>query len=406
MKKMMMMAMVLMASAMTFAGDSDALKAILKSKNYAEAAQMLQGSLGQLTDNAEKAKAYNHLVDLAMAKVTNETAIITENQMSAQMGSDKVKEYDALGLGDAICNAIDNAIECDKYDQLPNAKGKVAPKFAEKNAPRVWVVRPHLVNIGQTEAQKENNAAVLKYWGAFVDSHEAPFFKEQDHKAEQEYIGQVAFFAGRYAFDAKDFDRANRYLEVAKRDPEQKADAINFQLYAMRSNLKTHADSVGYVNQLKQMYEKEPENEVVLDGLNGMYEGMKDRAAQQALLDNHLAKYPNSFTALANKGLMAVNDNNAEEGAKWLRKAAEVKPDNAVVYTYLGACLSVQAANCEDSAKSKELYKQAIEAFDKAKELDPDRAQANWGYNRYQAYYGLYGEEDPRTKAAEADMKR
>jgi hypothetical protein len=28
---------------------------------------------------------------------------------------------------------------------------------------------------------------------------------------------------------------------------------------------------------------------------------------------------------------------------------------------------------------------------------------ANWGYNRYQAYYGLYGEDDPRTKAAEAD---
>lgn len=406
MKKMMMLAMMLMASAMTFAGDSDALKAIMKSKDYQEAATLLKNSLGQLTDNAEKAKAYNHLVDLAMQKVTNETAIITENQMAVQMGTGKTKEYDAIGLADAICDAIDNAIECDKYDQMPNAKGKIAPKFAEKNAPRVWVVRPHLVNVGQTEAQKDNNAGVLKYWGMFVDSAENPFFAAQDHNAEKEYIGQVAFFAGRYAFDAKQFDRANRYLEVAKRDPQQKADAMNFQLYAMRSNLKTREDSLGYLNQLKQMYEKEPENEVVLDGINGMYEGMKDREAQKALLDNHLAKYPNSFTALANKGLMAVNDNNAEEGAKWLRKAAEVKPDNAVVYTYLGACLSVQAANCEDIAKGKELYKQAIEAFDKAKELDPDRSQANWGYNRYQAYYGLYGEDDPRTKAAEADMKR
>ena len=25
--------------------------------------------------------------------------------------------------------------------------------------------------------------------------------------------------------------------------------------------------------------------------------------------------------------------------------------------------------------------------------------------NRYQAYYGLYGADDPKTKAAEADMK-
>ena len=152
------------------------------------------------------------------------------------------------------------------------------------------------------------------------------------------------------------------------------------------------------------MYAAEPENEVIVDAINSMYEGL-DKKAQAEFLDQHLQKFPNSFTALANKGLMAVNANNAEEGAKWLRKAAAAKPDNAVVYTYLGACLSVQAANENDTAKSKDLYKQAIEAFDKAKELDPNKQQANWGYNRYQAYYGLYGENDPRTKAAEADSK-
>ena len=405
MKKMVMMAIALMVSTMTFAGDSDALKAIMKSKDYAEAAQLLKQNLAQLADNAEKAKAYNHLVDLAMDKVTNETGTMAENQLAAQMGSDKVKAYDTLGLADGICNAIENAIECDKYDQLPDAKGKVKPKFAEKNAARVWAVRPNLVNIGQSEAQKGNDAGVLKYWGTFVDAGEAPFFAAQDHNAEKDYVGQVAFFAGRYAYQTNDIDRANKYFEVAKRDPQQKADAVNFQLYAMRSNLKTREDSLAYVNQLKAMYEQEPENDVVLDGLNQMYEGMKDKAAQTALLDNHLAKFPNSFTALANKGLMAVNDNNAEEGAKWLRKASEAKPDNAVVWTYLGACLSVLAANAADNATAQKQYDEAIAAFDKAKELDPTRELANWGYNRYQAYYGRYGADDPKTKQAEADMK-
>ena len=42
MKKVMMMAMMLIASATAFAGDSDALKAIKKAKTYDEAAQLLK----------------------------------------------------------------------------------------------------------------------------------------------------------------------------------------------------------------------------------------------------------------------------------------------------------------------------------------------------------------------------
>ena len=345
-------------------------------------------------DNAQKAKYYNNIVDEAMKKVSKETGIITENQMAQQLGYGKIKSYDAIGLADAICDALNAAVECYKYDKNN--------KFSSKNAKRVWAVRSHLVNIGQDEARKGNNAGVLKYWGAFTDSSIEPLFNSQNHDAEKDYAGQVALFAGRYAFDAKDMARANRYFEIAKKDPTQKQDAENFQLYAMRSNLKNRADSLAFVDQLKQMYAAEPENEIIVDAINGMYEGL-DKKAQNEFLDQHLAKYPNSFTALANKGLMAVNANNAEEGAKWLRKAAAAKPDNAVVFTYLGACLSVQAANENDAAKSKELYKQAIEAFDKAKELDPNKQVANWGYNRYQAYYGLYGADDPKTKAAEAD---
>ena len=67
MKKLMMMAMMLVASATVFAGDSDALKAILKAKDYQEAQSLINSSLAQLADNAEKARAYNKLVDLAYA---------------------------------------------------------------------------------------------------------------------------------------------------------------------------------------------------------------------------------------------------------------------------------------------------------------------------------------------------
>ena len=112
MKKMMMMAMMLVASATAFAGDSDALKAVMKSKNYAEAAQLMKQNVGQMANDAEKAKAYNHLVDLAMNKVVKQTSIIAENQLGMQMGRDakEIVPYDTLGLADAICDAIYDAI--------------------------------------------------------------------------------------------------------------------------------------------------------------------------------------------------------------------------------------------------------------------------------------------------------
>ena len=400
-----MMAMMMVASATAFAGDSDALKAVTKSKNYAEAAQLLKQNIGQMTNDAEKAKAYNHLVDLAMNKVVKQTSIIAENQLGMQMGRDakEIVPYDTLGLADAICEAIYDAIECNKYDQLPNAKGKIDPKFAEKNAARIWAVRSHLVNIGQEQAHGETKNLALKYWGAFVDSGTNPLFDAQNHEAEKEYFGQVALFAGRYAYEAKDNARGDRYIAIAKQDPSQVKDAYATQLYYIRHNLTNHADTLAAINRLKELYAAEPENDAIIDALYTMYDGQRDRKAQNDLLDQHLAKFPTSFVALANKGILAMGENNAEKGAEWLRKAAEAKPDNPVVFTYLGICLSSLAATTEDGAKSKDYYKQAIEAFDKAKELDPDKQMSNWGYNRYQAYYGLYGEDDPRTKAAEAD---
>jgi tetratricopeptide (TPR) repeat protein len=131
--------------------------------------------------------------------------------------------------------------------------------------------------------------------------------------------------------------------------------------------------------------------------------GLGSTAEANKILDDALAADPNNFVALADKGLSLLQANKAEESIPYLKKAFEVKPDNAIIATYAGTAYSVQAQGIEDAAKKKELYKLAIEMFDKAKELDPDMLQAKWGYNRYNAYYNYYGENAPETKQAEQE---
>ena len=132
MKKLMMMAVMFVASATAFAGDSDALKAILKAKTYAEAETLLNSSLSQLANAQEKAKAYNKLVDLAMEQFESQSKIQTENQVAKQMGKEEQPVDEAL-MTQMAYNALIAAKECDKYDQEPNEKGKVKPAFDKKN---------------------------------------------------------------------------------------------------------------------------------------------------------------------------------------------------------------------------------------------------------------------------------
>ena len=398
-----MMAVMFVASATAFAGDSDALKAILKAKTYAEAEALVKSSLDQLASPAEKAKAYNKLVDLAMDDFESQSAIVTENQVNKQMGKEE-KPVDQKLMAESAYNAILNGLECDKYDQQPNEKGKVKPAFASKNAQRLWSApRFTLVNAGQDAAQNRDNATARKYWELFTLSDAEPLFAESDRTQQKDFFGQVARFAAVYAYQDKDMESALKLCDIAMKDPQEYEGCLNLKLEILGDGLKTREDSLSYCNKLKELYAEHKTDGVMEKLYNTLYSiGEKDAAFK--VLDDALAENPNNFVALADKGLGILNEN-PKEAANYLKKACELKGDNAALQTYAGTALSVVAQDTEDPAAKKALYQEAIKYYDKAKELDPDRLQSNWGYNRYNAYYNLYGEDAPETKQAEADSK-
>lgn len=164
MKKIMIAAMMMLSTSAVFAGDSDALKAITKTKNYADAAQLVKNTLAQLADASEKAKAYEHLTKLALEKFDKENAIQAQN-MQAQLTKQKEQPYDTIGFYQAAYNATMDGLECLKYDAMPNAKGKVRKKYTSSLTPLISNARMQLVTAGNYYAQNGNQDGVLKYWG-------------------------------------------------------------------------------------------------------------------------------------------------------------------------------------------------------------------------------------------------
>ncbi|MBQ7149913.1 MAG: hypothetical protein IJS06_03000 [Prevotella sp.] len=402
MKKLMIAAMMLLGTSAAFAGDSEPLKAILKAKTYAEAEQLVKSNLSQLANDAEKAKAYNKLVELALDKVSKEQGTITSNQVAKQYGQGKEEAYDTIGFYNALYNAMKNAIECNVYDQKPDAKGKIKPKFESKNAQRLYAMRLNLINGGQAASQADNKLMALQQYGMYVDSAFDPLFKSIDKtKTPDQYLGEVARVAGVYAFQNKNLDLANKYVDVALQDTATFKEALNLKVYLMSQNLKNNADSVAYAGQLKDLYAKYPNNSQIFATLAGLYSSLKQTEAFDKLISEKLAVDPKYAIAWELKGQQEMNANKIDDAVKSFTAAVETDGENVVVLTYLGFCLNAKAGNLQDPNGRKVVYNEAIKYLEKAKSLDPNREKANWSYPLYSAYYGVYGANDARTKEME-----
>lgn len=410
MKKVLVLASAVLFGTSAFS--QDVFKQISKIKDYNEALNLVKSNLGSLSAE-EKAKCYNALVDLSYAKVVKEQATMSENQLNLQLKKE-VTPLDSVGLYNAVLTAMEDGAKCDEFDNQPNAKGKVKPKFHKPNADRLYPLRYHLINAGIYYQGKSNDELAGKFLAAYVETNDYPLFNEQD-KSKDANLGQMAYFAGLYAYRAKDYAKAEKYVDVALNDTTYAKDAMNIKLAVMQSQLKSHSDSLEYVNKLKGIYVKDNSNEAIFSTLCSMLMATDQKAELDNLLNEKLKTDPNNVTVLLMQGQSLYNDRKYDEAIEKFTKALESQPQNVPVTAMVGQCYMYKAQDAANRAAGKtgriapaaekviiDVYKQAIEYFEKAKDLDITMENKNyWAYPLYNCVYRIYGPDDPKTKEYE-----
>ena len=412
MKKLMMMAMMLVASATAFAGDSDALKAILKAKDFKEAQSLISSSLAQLTDASEKAKAYNKLVDLAYEKYKKEDDVKTTN-----MVMHKEDPVDTDGMLEAGKVALQAAMECDKYDQQPNEKGKVAIKFRQKNQDRTKVIRLSLLQAGIDLANNEKNKEAFDNFDVYLQSAKSAFFEGVDGVSKNDpNLGVAAFYGGRAAYNLEKFDKAIEYFKIGVADTAKQIHDLSFDflLYTMRNSQKTAADSAKFLTDMADLYKEYPDAEQIYSSLSDAYIAKGMNAEVIKLADERMAKYPDSSLPHVYKAFLLMQDKKYDDA---IAEFAKVKEDKSPVYLNSifnsAVCKYNKAsefneANSDirtgrlkpaDHDKFMNMLKDAQGDFEKAKELDPDQQTVKWQYLLHNVYT-LTGQED-KAKAIE-----
>ena len=409
-----MMALMVLGTTSAFAGDSPALKAVMSAKSFAEAETALKANLSQMVSDAERAKAYNKLVDLAMQKVEKEDNLKAQAEIA--LSAKDAPNVDEAGLYQALYNAFVNANECEKYDLQPNEKGKVAPKFHKKNQDRLNGRRLDLVNGGVYYQDKDDKESQFKFLDLFVDTAEQTLFKDAPKGLAEENLGNIAFYSAYNALLNKDYPKAERYAAYSLNDSVQGENAYAVMLDAMQKQLVTRQDSLDYNKKLEAMYQQNPDKNAVFESLCAIYSALDNKAELVKLIEKRLATHPKDWAALAYRGQMAQADKRWDDSISDFKLALESSPENPFLASALGIGYLEKARDLElnsqdennritadTEAKRNELLKEAVVYFEKARSLDKNMDfRHNWAYPLYNCYYVLYGDDDPRTKELEA----
>lgn len=388
MKKIIFTALVAAFATTSFAQD---IVKQMKGQSYSDAVSTLNAALSGLSAE-QKAKGYNQLVEIGYPEADKAYQAIT--LASVQKNKVEASAYTS------IVNVLNDAVKCDEFDNQPNDKGKVAPKFRKKNADRLATFRAVLINAANEETQDYDRKLALA--NAYINSSESPLFEEILKKAGgDQYLGYAQFFAATAYYNKENWGKAAEYAEKALKCEDVKDNAEQFLVSALTKSLKTKSDTLTYIAKLKDI-----NADKYMAQMASLYNQIGEKSLSEKILNDAIAKDPNNKMAYAIKGENAMNEKNWDEAIKNFKKTVEIDPDFVAVWFNLGVCASSKGFDlneqlsengritAENDAKVKDALKEAVVYYEKVRALDPNREKvSNWPYQLRMLYNAL-GETD------------
>ncbi len=366
------------------ASAQDVFKQVKKMKTTEEVEQAIKANLSSMPDQ-EKAECYNKLATM-YNKVVND--IITKNQ------ENMVMQKPQIPLDENFYNAAYQALmagqECYKFDQLPNLKGKVAPKFKEIGKD-LFQNCANVLNGGIFFSEKNDIPTTIKYFEAFINSRNSEMFNvvpaEQKAPLEQN-VAQIAYFTAYYGMQQDmGLDFVNKYADIAiaSKDDKYAKDAQTLKNTYAAKGLKTHEDSVAYADKLEAMYLEDPTNVQNFQTLAMLRLGLNEAEKFYNVCQKRIDAMPNDHIAYYFRGQIRCLIHDYQNALPDLEKADELKPNDSGINAFIGQCWMGRAEEAENRAAGKSgiipvtaksqikpVWDKALQYLNKAKELDTD----------------------------------
>ncbi len=305
---------------------ADALKLAKDAKpNFTEARTTIKGAL----DNAETKddpKTWFTAGQIESLQFDQEN---TKNMLAQQ--------YDEVTMYNALNGVYPYFLKAYELDKMPDAKGKVKPKYTKDMKAIMKANLPYYINGGAYFFEQRDYKKAYDFFDQYVTISDSPLMKEE------EKVNETTPVDSNYIY-------ANYYAAVAA------------------SQLDDHTTAVKAMSRASKIDFKQNE---VLQYLADEYQRAKDTTNFEKVLGEGLALFPKEPYYLFNLINIYINSNRNDKAIDYINTAIQNDPNNAQLYDVAGR---VYETGLKDYVKAENFFK-------KATELDSNNteAQSNLG---------------------------
>ena len=288
---------------------------------------------------------------------------------------------------------------CEKYDNLPDAKGKVAPKYSEFIITAYAQEFGQFYNAGAYFYGNEDYVKSYDLFKMFIDAADK-LYKAGMMEEDKVNVPVAAYNMTLSAMQLQDYEKVLSHVDLAMANEQMAPSAFRYKAVA---HLEL-GDTATWLNDCLEGAKLFPDDAYFYQSLIQYYDSRNENEKLNALADELIASDTSNPFFVYLKGYIAHQKQDTDAAIEWYEKTLEVDPNYESALNNLSRCYLFKAqeyATAQSStkvtdkkklAKDKEIlngyYKKALPLLENLRKQQPEKHEL-WLANLTNCYYNL-----------------
>lgn len=288
-----------------------------------------------------------------------------------------------MKMGKLLIQGYDMYVKALPLDSVPNEKGKVKPKYSKDIVSTIAGHFTDFTNAGADLYNAKDYDGAYRAWGIFNEIPQNPSFREKLTSVPADTIlGEIAFNQALAAWQGNHLEDALKAFLFAKSKGYSKKQLYDYAI-AVADGAKNSEALLALSEEAFGLYgDQDP---MYLGQMVNYYLQNKNFDKAFEIINGAIAKDPNNAQYYNIQGVLYENVDKRPEAIAAYKKATELDPENAnALYNYgRQLCESAYALNDAAPTSQREyeaykaekivpLFQQAVDILEKAYTVNPD----------------------------------